>query len=295
MLPKLLVQLPAATAAPTAHDAGLSRFEPGIPDLPALFANPKRTYRLEIGFGGGEHLIHRALEHPDIGFIGVEPFVNVNGEAPGRGREARPHQYPRLRQGRYALLLRRLPEASLEEICLLYPDPWPKRRQRKRRFVSTRRLRSLRGLFSRAALSVSRAISTTMSAGRSSAAMNAPDLLWQAEAARDWTTPYSRLAGHPLRGEGDTRGTGAELSDVPEVGANPRALKRGGLPFPVDVFAGEDVAQQLFGSRLRQPPEAVLELFQCARTGTLFAHHDKQAAHRRPSEGQGPRQDDEQS
>jgi tRNA (guanine-N7-)-methyltransferase len=51
------------------------------PDLPGLFAPPAEAFRLEIGFGGGEHLVAEAERHPRIGFIGVEPFVNGMAKA----------------------------------------------------------------------------------------------------------------------------------------------------------------------------------------------------------------------
>ncbi|MCA3560808.1 MAG: tRNA (guanosine(46)-N7)-methyltransferase TrmB [Aestuariivirga sp.] len=94
---------------------------------------------LEIGFGGGEHLAHQAELHPDISFIGAEPFVNGVAKMLAlveeknlanvriHGADARP-------------LLEALPAASFERIFLLYPDPWPKARHNKRRFVSPENL-----------------------------------------------------------------------------------------------------------------------------------------------------------
>lgn len=100
-----------------------------------MFGRPMRELRIEIGFGGGEHLAHQARENPDIGFIGCEPFVNgmakllavIDNERLGNIR---------LWDRDATELLPLLPEASFRTVYLLYPDPWPKRRQRKRRFVS---------------------------------------------------------------------------------------------------------------------------------------------------------------
>ncbi len=93
-----------------------------------------RETHLEIGFGGGEHLIAAAAQAPEADFLGCEPFVN------GMARllaqiEARGLENIRLHQGDAATALDRLPDSSLTRIYLFYPDPWPKRRHRKRRFV----------------------------------------------------------------------------------------------------------------------------------------------------------------
>jgi tRNA (guanine-N7-)-methyltransferase len=90
---------------------------------------------LEIGFGGGEHLAHQAALHPDVKFIGAEPFVNgvakllADIEALGLTNVC-------IHDGDARELLAKLPDRSLGRIYLLYPDPWPKARQNKRRFVN---------------------------------------------------------------------------------------------------------------------------------------------------------------
>src|SRR3954462_12997252 len=86
---------------------------------------------LEIGFGGGEPLAAQARANPRTGFIGCEPFVNGTAKllavVDQEGLEN-----VRLWDQDAPLLLPRLPEASLDRAYLLFPDPWPKRRQRKR-------------------------------------------------------------------------------------------------------------------------------------------------------------------
>jgi tRNA (guanine-N7-)-methyltransferase len=100
----------------------------------ALFpAAPKRVV-LEIGFGGGEHLAAMAKSEPESGFLGVEPFLNGVAKLLGQV-EADNLQNLRLLRGDGREVLARLPDASLDAVYLLYPDPWPKRRQRKRRIV----------------------------------------------------------------------------------------------------------------------------------------------------------------
>jgi tRNA (guanine-N7-)-methyltransferase len=103
-------------------------------DISRLFSGPTRNIRLEIGFGGGEHLIHRLRENPDAGFIGVEPFVNGMAKLLAE-LHARPSPNIRVYDQDAALLLDWLPAACIDHIDILYPDPWPKKRQHKRRFV----------------------------------------------------------------------------------------------------------------------------------------------------------------
>jgi len=104
-------------------------------DLPALFPEPVRSVHLEIGFGSGERLLRAASLHPERGFIGVEPFVN------GLARlmlavAGRQLANLRIHDDDAARLLDWLPSASLDGIDLFYPDPWPKPRHLKRRFVN---------------------------------------------------------------------------------------------------------------------------------------------------------------
>lgn len=103
---------------------------------PASLFNPSpRAVWLEIGFGGGEHLEAQAARHPEIGFLGVEPFRN------GVARLLQAVEQQDLRNIRVLmddarLLLDALPEASLDRVFILFPDPWPKARHHKRRIVN---------------------------------------------------------------------------------------------------------------------------------------------------------------
>jgi tRNA (guanine-N7-)-methyltransferase len=102
--------------------------------LATLFPRPVDDIRLEIGFGGGEHLCAEAAAQPRTGFVGCEPFVNGMAKALAL-IEARSLDNIRLHFGDAADLLAWLPGGSLARVDLLYPDPWPKRRHWKRRFV----------------------------------------------------------------------------------------------------------------------------------------------------------------
>jgi tRNA (guanine-N7-)-methyltransferase len=158
-------------------------------NLADLFPFTPQGYRLEIGFGGGEHLLKRAVENPGIGFIGCEPFVN--------GMAKLLMEIDRLRlvnirvfNNDATLLLKRLPRASLDAVDLLYPDPWPKRRQRKRRFVSEESLLLLAqavkpgGLF-RFASDIDDYVGWTLVR-----VMASPEWDWPAMHTSAWTLPY---------------------------------------------------------------------------------------------------------
>jgi tRNA (guanine-N7-)-methyltransferase len=107
---------------------------------------------LEIGFGGGEHLAHQAELHPDVSFIGAEPFVNGVAKLLALVEEKNLANV-KIHDSDARPLLEALPSTSFERIYLLYPDPWPKVRHNKRRFVSPEtlghfhRILKPRGLF----------------------------------------------------------------------------------------------------------------------------------------------------
>jgi len=119
-LPALAVSLPA----------GGERWAPA-----ALLAPGTRALWLEIGFGGGEHLAWQAERHPDVTHLGVEPYLNGVASLLAR-LEARRLTNVRICVDDARLVLQALPEASLERLHVLFPDPWPKRRHHKRRIVN---------------------------------------------------------------------------------------------------------------------------------------------------------------
>jgi tRNA (guanine-N7-)-methyltransferase len=107
---------------------------PAPADLGALFPVPVTEVHLEIGFGGGESMIARAREEAPTGFIGVEPFVNGMAKALA-AIEGNGLRNVRLHFDDAVSLIAWLPATSLTRIELVHPDPWPKRRHWKRRFV----------------------------------------------------------------------------------------------------------------------------------------------------------------
>lgn len=160
-----------------------------IDDLAALFVRPVREVRLEIGFGGGEHLLNAMRLEPDVGFIGCEPFVNGMAKfLAAADREGLANF--RLWDQDATRLLPRLPAASLARIDLFYPDPWPKRRQRKRRFVSPRTLdliaRALKpGASFRFASDIDDYVGWTLAR-----IAQTPAFGWEPRSADDWRRPY---------------------------------------------------------------------------------------------------------
>jgi tRNA (guanine-N7-)-methyltransferase len=109
-------------------------------DLGALFAG--RDTWLEIGFGGGEHVIHQAGENPDVGIIGCEPYINGVAMLLGKIRKASVDNL-KIYPGDVRDMFDVLPERSISKAFLLYPDPWPKVRHHRRRFVTPEHLEPL--------------------------------------------------------------------------------------------------------------------------------------------------------
>ncbi|MEM6939411.1 MAG: tRNA (guanine(46)-N(7))-methyltransferase TrmB [Pseudomonadota bacterium] len=106
-------------------------------DLDALFGG--RKVWLEIGFGSGEHLVHQAQRRPEVGIIGCEPYVNGVATLLGKIRRAGVHNIA-VHPGDARDLFDVLPDGSIERAFLLYPDPWPKARHHRRRFVTAEHL-----------------------------------------------------------------------------------------------------------------------------------------------------------
>jgi tRNA (guanine-N7-)-methyltransferase len=118
LLPRLAIALPKS----------------GKLDPRALFPHLPDEIWLEIGFGGGEHLAEQAHSHPEIGFIGCEVFLNGIATLLAQ-LSAREIENVRIHPEDARDLLDALPDASLDRVFLLFPDPWPKRRHAGRRFI----------------------------------------------------------------------------------------------------------------------------------------------------------------
>jgi tRNA (guanine-N7-)-methyltransferase len=167
--------------------------KPAPADLRGLFDSVDEV-RLEIGFGGAEHLIGEARAHPRVGFIGTDAFINGVAKALVAIDENELGNI-RLHCGDASELIDWLPDAALSRIDLLYPDPWPKRRHWKRRFIQDDSLKRLaRILKSGGELRFATDIAD-YAVYALARVLRSPDFVWTAEAASDWRQPWPGFAG----------------------------------------------------------------------------------------------------
>ena len=161
----------------------------------ALFGDrPTEATWLEIGFGGGEHLAAQARAHPAINFIGCEPFVNGMAKLLASIEQDKLDNI-RIWDEDVTDLLPTLPDACLDRVYILYPDPWPKRRQRKRRLVSDEMLVELArvmkpGAELRFASDIDDYIGWVLAR-----VMRSKDFRWTATRPDDWRNAYEGWPG----------------------------------------------------------------------------------------------------
>ena len=172
LLPTLALDL--ATPAPT----NLCALFDGVDDV-----------RLESGFGGGEHLAAEAARQPRTGFIGIEPFVNGMAKALALIEEHKLANI-RLHHGDATEVMAWLPSASISRFDLIYPDPWPKRRHWKRRFVQDKSVEDIGRILRpggefRFASDIPDYVAWTLVR-----LLRSPDFTWIAEQADDWRKPW---------------------------------------------------------------------------------------------------------
>ncbi|AGF74040.1 tRNA (guanine-N7-)-methyltransferase [Bartonella australis AUST/NH1] len=170
--------------------------KPAPTDLTSLFSSEVKEIRLEIGFGGGEHLLHEMECFPQTGFIGIEPFTNGMAKLLAYIEQSKKHQnYLRLYDDDATHLLDWLPDASLDGIDLLYPDPWPKKKHWKRRFINVKNLdRFSRVLKIGKKLRFVSDIDTYVNWTLYHCAYH-DSFEWQAENPEDWKIPYPLWPG----------------------------------------------------------------------------------------------------
>jgi tRNA (guanine-N7-)-methyltransferase len=178
LLPKLALDLAAPPPANLAH----------------LFPQPPEAVRLEIGFGGGEHMIAQALQHPRTGFIGIEPFVNGMAKALA-AVAANNLSNIRLHHGDAVDVIAWLPAGSLARVDLIYPDPWPKRRHWKRRFVQDRSVAEIARILRTGGEFRFVSDIPDYAAWTLARLLRSPAFVWTAERADDWRRPWPDFAG----------------------------------------------------------------------------------------------------
>lgn len=163
------------------------------------------TTWLEIGFGNGEHLLTQALAHPDIFMIGCEPFMNGVSMLV-RDIERQSIKNIRIWPDDARLLMDALPDNSLDRCYLIHPDPWPKTRHHKRRFIQEATLDRLAALMTDNAELLIATDDVDLGEWMLWHCWKHPDFQWLARQKKDWA---ERPPGWPLtRYEEKTRAEG---------------------------------------------------------------------------------------
>jgi tRNA (guanine-N7-)-methyltransferase len=162
---------------------------PAPDDLTEIFESKPNAVRLEIGFGGGEHQIAEAQRCPETGFIGGEPYVNGMAKILAQ-IESYNIGNVRLFAGDAADLLAWLPSRSLTRIDLIHPDPWPKRRHWKRRFVQDATVTAMARLLKMGGEFRFVSDIDTYCAWTLAHLLRSRDFRWLAERADDWRLPW---------------------------------------------------------------------------------------------------------
>ena len=155
-------------------------------DLDQLFDG--RDTWLEVGFGGGEHVIHQAAQNPDVGIIGCELYINGVAMLLGKVRKANVDNL-RIYPGDVRDMFDVLPDGSISKAFLLYPDPWPKSRHHRRRFVTPEHLEPLArvlksGAEFRVATDIKDYVRQTLEE------VPKAGFEWLANSANDWRDPW---------------------------------------------------------------------------------------------------------
>lgn len=168
--------------------------KPAPGDLRSFFSAAVDDVRLEIGFGGAEHLIAQAKANPGTGFIGTDAFVNAIGKALV-AIDDNALANIRLYFGDAIALVGWLPDEGLSRIDLLYPDPWPKRRHWKRRFLQDETLRRLARILRRGGELRFATDIADYAAYALARVLRSKDFDWTAECAEDWRKPWADFSG----------------------------------------------------------------------------------------------------
>ena len=161
---------------------------PAGPFDPRALTSGAAEVWLEIGFGGGEHMAAQAGLHPHTLVIGAEPFQNGVASALRHIDEAGLTNV-RVLDGDARDLMARLPNASLDRIFVLFPDPWPKSRHNKRRIVQADTVAEFARLLKpggrlRFASDVAHYVDWALALF-----LGHPAFRWTAERADDWRIP----------------------------------------------------------------------------------------------------------
>jgi tRNA (guanine-N7-)-methyltransferase len=182
LLPQVAVDLSAPCGLPA--KAGIDVGESRPLGRPLAGLGAKQIF-LEIGFGGGEHLLWQAAQHPHVTLIGCEPFEDGVVKVLTRLEDGKLTNI-RIHMGDARDVLRALPDASIARAFILFPDPWPKRKHQKRRLVNPQTLSLLARVLK---LGAELRIGTDIGDYARTlllAVLAEPQLRWQASSPDDW-------------------------------------------------------------------------------------------------------------
>jgi tRNA (guanine-N7-)-methyltransferase len=185
LLPQLSVQL-QANADPRSY------FSAAVDDV-----------WLEVGFGAGEHLLWQAQQHPNVGLIGAEPYESGVAKLLSRIPDGMPNI--RLHEGDARDIIEALPDASIGRFFILFPDPWPKTRHHKRRFIQTDMLDQLARILKPGAELRFATDDKSYLPYALERLMAHPMFSWTAERSADWTSrpanwPQTRYETKAIKG-----------------------------------------------------------------------------------------------
>lgn len=140
---------------------------------------------LEIGFGNGEHLIWQAKNNPDTLLIGCEPFLNGVSMLL-KDAEQEELENIRVWADDAREILEKMPDNSVERLFVLHPDPWPKKRHHKRRFIQTETLNQFSRILKKGAILRMASDHPGVAEWMLEKAVNHPDFDWNAQSCEDW-------------------------------------------------------------------------------------------------------------
>ena len=144
---------------------------------------------LEIGFGGGEHLVAQSTANPDVNFIGCEPFINGVAKLLSEIDDLKLRNV-RIHPDDAVEVLKNLPTGSIDRVYILFPDPWPKRRQRKRRFINKENLLEIARVMKKGA-ELRFATDVDDYSGWTLAQISEfREFKWKAQRSADWKEPW---------------------------------------------------------------------------------------------------------
>ncbi len=154
----------------------------------SLFKKSYEEHWLEIGYGNGEHLVALMERYPDVGLIGVEPFINGTA-ALMQHLEHRPIDNVRSFMDDAVLFVDALEDECVNRIYILNPDPWPKKRHAKRRIIQPYTLSEFSRILKPGGILVTCTDVNNLADWMVTQLMNHPDFEWMARNKTDWQTP----------------------------------------------------------------------------------------------------------